>query len=116
MYEAPGVEGLPEDEFDADPVSSGIRVCRATIRVDFYPDEGELDFTILAGDGAGGIVLGPIMWAHYDRHHVGIAAADMMAALYNYLKLFPDPFPDTAVTPPRGGVTGASLGDPSDLT
>lgn len=114
--------GPPTYEFTSsywaedDRTAGGVTRFRARIVVDFYPDEGELDFSFYATTGAGDLVIKPIVWAHYDRLHVGIAGADMMALLYDYLEMFPDPFPDTAGTPPRGGVPGASLGDPDDLT
>lgn len=71
----------------------GLSVVRIKIRCDFYVDLGELDFSFIAWEHPGAILLRNEIWSHYDQLHIGMAALDMTSLVYETIKQIPDPFP-----------------------
>lgn len=74
------------------PPKSGVQCAKVKIRVDFYPHLGELDYSFIAWEHPSAEVVKNAVWSHYDQHHIGMAAQDMVAQLYDHLKMFPEPF------------------------
>lgn len=77
----------------SDGVTGGqVEVARITIRMDYFPSQGELDVSFVAWQHPDGVLLRNEIWSHYDEHHVGIAGNDMVARIYDVLKSIPEPF------------------------
>lgn len=58
----------------------------------FYPATGELDVTFTAWLWPTGEEIVRTEWTHYDSHHVGMAAPDMVARIFEGIQLLPEPF------------------------
>lgn len=69
-----------------------IPVTRIQVRVDFFPHAGELDISFIAWHHPMGVLVKNEIWSHYDAAHIGMAAHDMVAQLYDLMKAFPEPF------------------------
>lgn len=77
----------------ADGVIGGqVEVARISIRIDFFPAQGELDVSFVAWQHPEGVLLRNEIWSHYDEYHSGMAGVDMVAQIYDAIKLLPEPF------------------------
>lgn len=74
-------------------LAPGVNVTRIKIRVDFFPHAGELDYSFIAWHHPHAVLIRNELWSHYDRHHVGMAAQDIVAEIYSAIRATPDPFP-----------------------
>lgn len=79
-------------ESETAPLLPGVPVVRLKIRLDYFPQSGELDYSVIAWDHPGGKLLANEIWATYDRWHAGLAPADLVAIIVGQLRLEPDPF------------------------
>lgn len=73
-------------------VPAAEEVLRIKVRLDYFPRLGELDTNLIARSFPGGAVVRNNLFSWYDRYHVGIAGHDLVAQLYDTLKVFPEPF------------------------
>lgn len=80
-------------ERETTQVPTGIPVVRIKVRIDFYPIEGELDYSVVAWSQPGGALLANVVWGTYDQWHRHLAPADIVAILIEHLRCEPDPFP-----------------------
>ena len=69
-----------------------MNVCKIKVRIDFYPYLGELDYSLIAWHHPMGVIIKNVVWSHYDKYHVGMAAHDLVARIYDILKTTPEPF------------------------
>lgn len=69
-----------------------MNVAKIKVRIDFYPHLGELDYSLIAWHHPMGVLIKNEVWSHYDKWHVGMAAQDVVAHVYDILREVPEPF------------------------
>lgn len=79
-----------------DPETSKVayhEVIRVKIRVDFYPADGILDYSIIGWQQPRGELLLNQCSHRYDANHIGMAPLDLTAHLWSVIRATPEPFP-----------------------
>lgn len=73
-----------------EPVHPDIPCIRIKIRLDYFPTEGELDYSLIAWEQPAGNLIANRIWSTYDKWHSGLAPADLVAHVLDVLKMSPE--------------------------
>lgn len=74
------------------PVQAEVPCIRFKVRIDFYPLQGEWDFSVIGWSHPEGAIVSNWISSTYDQWHVGLAPADLAARIVEMIESIPEPF------------------------